>query len=153
MLSGARGFAISDTTTMFPIQPYGSTHSRYPGIQTLWHANAGYSFDLGSPLSVSVQTGNKTGNWSTLGISTQPLSNVDMFAAWIEQPRGQASFAYKIFPATDRPGFRRTVDAKTDPRTTYGGSSPVPRTISTEEPTSCSDHGQRRGSGIEVLVP
>ena len=30
-----------------------------------------------------------------------------MFAAWVEQPREQASFAYKIFPATDRPGFQR----------------------------------------------
>jgi len=79
----------------------------HPGIRTLWHANVGYSFDLGSPVSVSVQTGNKTGNWSTLGISTQPLSNVDMFAAWIEQPKEQASFAYKIFPATDRSGFQR----------------------------------------------
>ena len=76
-------------------------------IQTLWHANVGYSFDLGSPVNVSVQTGNKTGNWSTLGISTQPLSNVDMFAAWIEQPKEQTSLAYKIFPATDRRGFQR----------------------------------------------
>jgi len=76
-------------------------------IQTLWHANVGYSFDLGSSVNVSIQTGNKTGNWSTLGISTQPLSNVDMFAAWIEQPKEQTSLAYKIFPATDRRGFQR----------------------------------------------
>ena len=81
--------------------------THHPDIQTLWHANVGYSFDLCSPVSVSVQTGNKTGNWSTLGISTQPLSNVDMFAAWIEQPKEQTSFAYKIFPATDRKGFQQ----------------------------------------------
>ena len=81
--------------------------TRHPDIQTLWHANVGYSFDLGPPVSVSVQTGNKTGNWSTLGISTQPPSNVDMFAAWIEQPEEQAGFAYKIFPATTRKGFQR----------------------------------------------
>lgn len=83
--------------------------TRHPDIQSLWHANVGYSFDLGSSVTVSVQTGNKTGNWSTLGISTQPPSNVDMFAAWIEQPTEQTSFAYKIFPATDRTGFQRKV--------------------------------------------
>jgi hypothetical protein len=83
--------------------------THHPGIQTLWHANVGYSFDLGSPVSVSVQTGNKTGNWSAIGISTQPPSNVDLFAAWIEQPKEQTSFAYKILPATDRSGFKRKV--------------------------------------------
>ena len=80
--------------------------TRHPGIQTLWHADVGYSFDLGSPVSVSVQTGIKTGNWSALGISTQPPSDVDMFAAWIEQPE-QTSFVYKIFPATNQTGFQR----------------------------------------------
>ena len=81
--------------------------TRHFDIQSLWHANVGYSFDLGSSVSVSIQTGNKTGNWTTLGISTQPLSNVDMFAAWIEQPEEQTSFAYKIFPATDRMSFQQ----------------------------------------------
>ena len=81
--------------------------THHSGIQSLWHASVGYSFDLGSSVSVSVQTGNKTGNWSTLGISTQPLSNVDMFAAWIEQPKEQTSLAYKIFPATDRTSFQQ----------------------------------------------
>ena len=81
--------------------------TRHVGIQSLWHANVGYSFDLGSPVSVSVQTGNKTGNWTTLGISTQLPSNVDMFAAWIEQPREQTSLAYRIFPATDQRSFQQ----------------------------------------------
>ena len=81
--------------------------TRHLGIQSLWHANVGYSFDLGSPVSVSVQTGNKTGNWTTLGISTQPPSNVDMFAAWIEQPEGKTSLAYKIFPGIDQMSFQR----------------------------------------------
>ena len=92
-------------TTLTPLPTVNVT--RHPSIQTLWHANVGYSFDLGSPVSVSVQTGNKTGNWSTLGISTQPPSNVDMFAAWIEQPQEQTSFAYKIFPATDQTAFQQ----------------------------------------------
>jgi len=81
--------------------------TRHRDIQSLWHANVGYTFDLGSSLSVSVQTGNKTGNWTILGISTQPLSNVDMFAAWIEQPKEETNLAYKIFPATDRRSFQR----------------------------------------------
>ena len=81
--------------------------TRHSGIQSLWHANVGYSFDLCSPVDVSVQTGNKTGNWTTLGISTQPPSNIDMFAAWIEQPSGQTNLAYRIFPATDQKRFQQ----------------------------------------------
>ena len=109
-------------TTVKHLRPHGHKHhrhirqaafaalptvnvTRHPGIQSLWHANVGYSFEDGSPVSVSVQTGNKTGNWTTLGISIQPPSNVDMFAAWIEQPGGQTSLAYKIFPAIDRGTF------------------------------------------------
>jgi len=46
--------------------------SRAAGIQSLWHANAGHPFDFGSPLNVSVQTGGKTRNLSTLGISAKP---------------------------------------------------------------------------------
>ena len=92
-------------TTFSALPTANVTH--HSGIRSLWHANVGYSFDLGSSVSVSVQTGNKTGNWSTLGISTQPLSNVDTFAAWIEQPKEQTSLAYKTFPATDRTSFQQ----------------------------------------------
>jgi len=92
--------------TAFGVLPTVNVTS-HSGIQSLWHANVGYSFDLGSPVIVSVQTGNKTGNWTTLGISTQPPSDVDMFAAWIEQPKEQTSLEYKIFPATDQASFQR----------------------------------------------
>ena len=94
-------------TTFSALPTTNVTH--HSDIQTLWHANVGYSFDLCSPVDVSVQTGNKTGNWTTLGISTQPPSNVDMFAAWIDQPKGQTSLAYRIFPATDQRGFQQKV--------------------------------------------
>ena len=100
--SGHRHHVFRTTSAALPT----TNVTRHSGIQSLWHANVGYSFDLCSPVDVSVQTGNKTGNWTTLGISTQPPSNVDMFAAWIEQPMGQTSLAYKIFPATDQRSFR-----------------------------------------------
>jgi len=70
----------------------------HPGVKILWHANVGYSFDLGSPDSVSIQTGDNTRNWSTFGIPTHPPSNVDMFAARIEQPKDQTNFVTGLVP-------------------------------------------------------
>jgi hypothetical protein len=121
-------------TTFSPLPTTNVTH--HPDIQTLWHANVGYSFDLGSSVSVSVQTGSKTGNWSTLGISTQPLSNVDMFAAWIEQPKEQTSFAYKIFPATDLEVFQQRASRDQSRHRVLGNDNTTSAVLDTQEDTA-----------------
>lgn len=120
-------------TTFSPLPTVNVT--RHPDIQTLWHANVGYSFDLGSSISVSVQTGNKTGNWTTLGISTQPLSNVGMFAAWVEQPKEQTSFAYKIFPATDREAFQQKASRDQSRHRVLGNDKTTSAILDTQEDT------------------
>lgn len=65
---------------------------------SLWHGNVGYSFP--KPASLSVQFGNKTGNWSSIGTSTQPASTVDLFAAWIQHTSLNTSVEYTTFPGT-----------------------------------------------------
>lgn len=65
---------------------------------SLWHGDVGYSFP--KPASLSVQFGNKTGNWSSIGTSTQPASAVDLFAAWIQHTSLNTSIEYTTFPGT-----------------------------------------------------
>ncbi|KAJ6519860.1 polysaccharide lyase family 8 protein [Mycena sanguinolenta] len=68
--------------------------------QSLWHGNVGYTFPT-TNFSLSVQVGQKTGNWSAIGTSTQPPNTVDLFAAWLIHESPTASLAYTIYPGTD----------------------------------------------------
>lgn len=79
---------------------------------SLWHDNVGYLFDQSKPSSVqlSVEVGPKSGNWSTIGISTQGVETVDLFAAWIDHGSGSnlsAPFAYTAFPAVSQKAFAK----------------------------------------------
>lgn len=58
-----------------------SANATTPSAKTLWHANTGYVFD---GLTVTVNTGDRTGAWAALGASVQPPETVDLFAAYIE---------------------------------------------------------------------
>ena len=63
-----------------PIQQSTATISAH----TLWHDNVGYVFDKQQSPKVSVQVGEKSGDWAAIGISTQGTETVDLFAAWID---------------------------------------------------------------------
>ncbi|KAJ7492581.1 polysaccharide lyase family 8 protein [Mycena latifolia] len=69
--------------------------------QSLWHGNVGYNFSPANGFSLSVEVGEKTGNWSAIGTSTQPPETVDLFSAWIVHESLNAPLAYTIFPGTD----------------------------------------------------
>ncbi|KAJ7181703.1 polysaccharide lyase family 8 protein [Mycena crocata] len=71
--------------------------------QSLWHGNVGYSFPdfPGKAFSLSVEVGEKMGNWTALGTSTQPPITVDLFSAWIIHDSLNTSLAYTIYPGTD----------------------------------------------------
>lgn len=86
-----------------PVTPQ---HTNFSHPHSLWHDGVGYLLDGTTPLSVDVQ--NKTGNWSTLGISTQGLATVDLFAAWLDHGVGGAAsapVAYTVFPAVSQKAF------------------------------------------------
>ncbi|KAH9486902.1 Hyaluronate lyase [Psilocybe cubensis] len=77
-------------------------------VQTLWHGNVGYTFpDFNGTASVSVQFGEKSGNWSTIGTSTQPPITVNLFAAWIEHESLLSSIEYTAFPGTTQKQFKQ----------------------------------------------
>lgn len=78
--------------------------SNNTGVQSLWHGGVGYKFsDDGLP--VSVQIGQKTGDWSKIGTSTQPPTTVDLFAAWIPHPSLTTPISYTVLPGTTQENF------------------------------------------------
>lgn len=75
----------------------------FSGIKSLWHGNVGYVFPNGTALSV--QAGQKSGSWATIGTSTQPPATVDLFSAWIRHISIATPVSYTAFPGTDAATF------------------------------------------------
>ncbi|KAG6879694.1 hypothetical protein C0992_012541 [Termitomyces sp. T32_za158] len=77
--------------------------------QTLWHGNIGYVMPPSDStnLTLEVIVGQKTGNWSTIGTSSQPPAIVDLFAAWINHKSLSTPVAYTAFPGTDLTTFSK----------------------------------------------
>ncbi|KAH7931010.1 polysaccharide lyase family 8 protein [Leucogyrophana mollusca] len=80
----------------------GTQGGNFSDPQILWHGNVGYKFQSSNgSFSLSVDTGNRTGNWSSIGTSTQPPANVDLFSAWIDHKDTSKPISYTAFPGTD----------------------------------------------------
>ena len=77
------------------------TQNNFTAFNTLWHGGVGYSIDRSLGYSdLSVEVGDKTGNWSTIGTSKQPPVTVDLFAAYLTHGTLEIPTSYSIFPAT-----------------------------------------------------
>ncbi|KAJ6610029.1 polysaccharide lyase family 8 protein [Mycena sp. CBHHK59/15] len=92
------GTVILDSVTRVP-----SLTEHGIRAESLWHGNVGYTFfdAPANAFSLSVQVGEKTGNWTAIGTSAQPPETVDLFAAWIQHDSLNTSLAYTIYPGTD----------------------------------------------------
>ncbi|KAI0094643.1 polysaccharide lyase family 8 protein [Irpex rosettiformis] len=93
--------------------PMGSS-GNFSNPHSLWHDNVGYTFGQNpqSSFGLSVEVGPKTGNWSAIGISTQGLETVDLFAAWLSHNNTSStedlpSISYSAFPAVGRRTFEK----------------------------------------------
>ncbi|KAG8693994.1 hypothetical protein FRC09_010133 [Ceratobasidium sp. 395] len=99
---------------------------------SLWHNGMGYVFPEEQKTSLAVVVQNKTGNWKTIGTSTQPNSTKDMFLAWIEHDPMflAAPVEYTIFPATrSYSAFKDKADRCTPETLANGGSGDVSAAI------------------------
>ncbi|KAK0198423.1 polysaccharide lyase family 8 protein [Armillaria mellea] len=76
------------------------------GVRSLWHGNVGYVLDPQGPTSISFSVEEKRGNWSSIGISTQPPADVTLFTAWLQHDSLNMSSSYTAFPGTDLDTFR-----------------------------------------------
>ncbi|KAG8701198.1 hypothetical protein FRC08_004230 [Ceratobasidium sp. 394] len=74
----------------------------YCDVDSLWHAGTGYVFPLAQGTELSVDREPKTGEWSSIGSSTQGKSTKNMFSAWIVHDSANltAPIEYSVFPAT-----------------------------------------------------
>ncbi|RDB29606.1 Chondroitinase-AC [Hypsizygus marmoreus] len=79
----------------------------YSGIRSLWHGDVGYVFPADSGYTTSLQIGEKSGTWATIGTSTQPPATVDLFAAWIQHTSLSKPISYTVLPGTDQQTFLR----------------------------------------------
>ncbi|CUA73704.1 Chondroitinase-AC [Rhizoctonia solani] len=78
------------------------TSGNYCDVDSVWHAGTGYVFPDSQGTEIRLEEGEKTGNWSTIGTSTQGNVTKDMFSASIvhDQANLGAPMEYSIFPAT-----------------------------------------------------
>ncbi|KAF9270093.1 polysaccharide lyase family 8 protein [Marasmius fiardii PR-910] len=74
--------------------------TNFTNFSTLWHGGVGYSFETNNATALSLNVGPKTGNWSSIGTSTQPPATVDLYAAWLHHTTVASPIAYSVFPGT-----------------------------------------------------
>lgn len=87
------------------------TMGNFSNVSTLWHGDVGYVFTNSSGVSLSVDSGERTGNWSTLGISTQPPADVQLFAAWLAHEDLTKSISYSTHFAIDYDTFAKVAQS------------------------------------------
>ncbi|KDN44023.1 hypothetical protein RSAG8_05755, partial [Rhizoctonia solani AG-8 WAC10335] len=91
-----------------------SGSGNFTEANSLWHGGTGYFFppDQLTRVSVSLQT--RTGDWSKIGTSKEPLSVKDMFTAWLVHSRSDGrpyphhSFDSNAFPPVEYSAFPAT---------------------------------------------
>ncbi|KAG8871882.1 hypothetical protein FRB97_008236 [Tulasnella sp. 331] len=97
----------------------GHTSGGRGGAVSLWHDQIGYTFGHpgtdNSPHQLSVSIANRTGNWSSIGISSVPGATVEMFSAWLRHAPGSLStpLSYSAYPGTvSYPAFAKKADTR-----------------------------------------
>lgn len=94
--------------------------TNYTRASSLWHGGVGYTFDKSIGVSgLSVEVGDRFGNWSLIGISTQPPETIDLFAAYLGHSALRTPIGYTVFPSTKSPGAFKQKSEKTKLRTIW----------------------------------
>jgi hypothetical protein len=80
--------------------------SLYGKTRSLWHGKVGYTFRSDCNQTLSLRADRREGNWSMIGISTQPPVSVDLFTAWIDHENA-TNAEYTAFPGVSVEEFQR----------------------------------------------
>lgn len=79
--------------------------STLDGVQmegsTLWHDDTGY-LSYSKPFSLTLASGDRSGNWSGISTSAVGVTMVPIFSAYTKIEPDIPSYTYAIFPASDR---------------------------------------------------
>jgi hypothetical protein len=94
----------SGQTLVDGVQANNNGSMTYTNPKSIWHANVGYAFPNNfTPLTL--RTGTRPGDWSTIGTSTQPPVQGDLWAAWLEHRNISSPVEYSIWPGTTNQEF------------------------------------------------
>ncbi|KAK0465141.1 polysaccharide lyase family 8 protein [Desarmillaria tabescens] len=69
--------------------------------KSLWNNNIGYVLDPKGQASITFNVEERRGDWSSIGISAQPSTNVTLFSARLQHTSLNTSSSYTAFPGTD----------------------------------------------------
>ncbi|THV04916.1 chondroitin AC/alginate lyase [Dendrothele bispora CBS 962.96] len=115
MISDVKSSSVSETPTIYSVLDQkrhtgqvfvdgmpndGDFNMDATGSSSLWHRGIGYTFDPNVTV-LSLDVGLKTGNWTAIGISTQPPPVVDLFAAKLQHISPGVPVSYTAYPGTD----------------------------------------------------
>ncbi|KAF8705405.1 Polysaccharide lyase family 8, N terminal alpha-helical domain, partial [Rhizoctonia solani] len=95
------------------------TSGNHSGVSSLWHSGTGYVFPKAQETEIWLNAGEKTGEWKSIGTSTQPAYTTDMFAASIvhDSCNLDSPIEYSIFPATSSNEQFKTKASENTPST------------------------------------
>ncbi|KAJ7597075.1 polysaccharide lyase family 8 protein [Mycena floridula] len=103
------GPVVIDGPTLAPqIVSESSSERNYHDTSSLWHDGVGYCWNSSQDVSLNLQVGEKMGDWSTIGVSTQPPSSVDMMTAFLSH-NSLNPIAYTSFPGLSLDDFNSKV--------------------------------------------
>ncbi|KAF5338348.1 hypothetical protein D9611_012502 [Ephemerocybe angulata] len=101
------------------------TLSTFSKPSTIWHDNVGYSFPANTSALLNVRRGERVGDWSTIGTSTQPPVTVDLWAAWLQHAPASVNspVEYSMYPGVSYQDF--VLKRSTSPVATIESSANV----------------------------
>lgn len=114
-----KGEVLVDGTDIAGSSEWEEGGSMHEGARSLWHDGVGYVFSVaqaGATVpALVVQVGERPGNWSKIGTSTQPPHTVDLFAAYLEHEHEEQSqslppISYTTFSAISSADFTALLD-------------------------------------------
>ncbi|TFK95679.1 polysaccharide lyase family 8 protein, partial [Pterulicium gracile] len=111
------GPVLVDGKDIADVSEWADGGSTYRDVRSLWHDNVGYIFPrsilgsiLGTAAPLVVKVGERPGNWSMIGTSTQPPYTANLFTAYFDHPsqpglNEYAPVSYTSFPAISSVDF------------------------------------------------
>ncbi|TCD71497.1 hypothetical protein EIP91_008878 [Steccherinum ochraceum] len=89
---------------------------------SLWHGGVGYTFNPQGSVSLSVEVGPRTGDWTKIGSSHQGPVTVDLFAAWLRHTDLSKAVSYSVYPGTTPSTFQSKLSVPTSQSVRNDGS-------------------------------
>lgn len=93
------GTVVIDSTDRSTVLSSGNAVA-FAGAKALWHGGVGYQLDGSSATTtLNIRTGERSGDWAAIGISTAGSYTKNIYAAWLKH-KNLNPITYTIYPGT-----------------------------------------------------